>query len=462
MKLIANGVNGEYLDDILKEASGKTSMVYAAVAYVNDAKLIDWSIQQKIPMHLWARIDDSIPISAAILEKFLKLSSNYRVKLINDYYHPKVLFFEGFGIYIGSANLTDRAWLKNIECGVFYYQDEANTSGLTEQIRSFLKEIDQYSTPLTPQILESIKVLEANHFTKKSDLFKEQDIVKNDYEKLIASKLSTNFKGLIQTTKSSAIERKRQNFMKDWNYAQEILHKIGEQVIVDRNRPKWISSDTPMGVQVDQFLHAYHYNLVVVGKKSMHNELHLQNQNYPQKAIDDAISWWSKLNSAPSDEDRTINDWAPTLFKLLNRTSITFWNKEDFIEVASRLHAFRVNARQTRNEILGLSADTHFNIDERAKKVASWMWDNSIESGYSIKNAIEYLLYGGNESDITERLFSLTFGEGKKVYRMGIGTYGELIGWALPDKYPPRNGRTSKALYALGFDVELYGYADGE
>lgn len=32
----------------------------------------------------------------------------------------------------------------------------------------------------------------------------------------------------------------------------------------------------------------------------------------------------------------------------------------------------------------------------------------------------------------------------------------EVVGWARPEVAPPRNGRTSKALYALGFNVKIY------
>jgi hypothetical protein len=41
------------------------------------------------------------------------------------------------------------------------------------------------------------------------------------------------------------------------------------------------------------------------------------------------------------------------------------------------------------------------------------------------------------------------------VNHLGISALGELVGWALPDKFPPKNNRTSKALYALGNQVRF-------
>jgi hypothetical protein len=36
------------------------------------------------------------------------------------------------------------------------------------------------------------------------------------------------------------------------------------------------------------------------------------------------------------------------------------------------------------------------------------------------------------------------------------GGYAVGLGWALPDTFPPRNGRTAKALKALGYEVTVH------
>lgn len=37
-----------------------------------------------------------------------------------------------------------------------------------------------------------------------------------------------------------------------------------------------------------------------------------------------------------------------------------------------------------------------------------------------------------------------------------MNSLGEIVGWAMPDRYPPRNGRSSRALRSLGFDVQVH------
>ena len=43
-----------------------------------------------------------------------------------------------------------------------------------------------------------------------------------------------------------------------------------------------------------------------------------------------------------------------------------------------------------------------------------------------------------------------------KIDGLGISALGELVGWALRDRFPPRNGRTSKALKSLGYNVTIH------
>jgi hypothetical protein len=66
------------------------------------------------------------------------------------------------------------------------------------------------------------------------------------------------------------------------------------------------------------------------------------------------------------------------------------------------------------------------------------------------------LLYGGPTGQLPDRLYEAAWNPEKRIPHFGIGSLGEIVGWALPDEMPPRNGRTSKALYALGYDVKLY------
>ncbi|MBL8426498.1 MAG: phospholipase [Dechloromonas sp.] len=38
---------------------------------------------------------------------------------------------------------------------------------------------------------------------------------------------------------------------------------------------------------------------------------------------------------------------------------------------------------------------------------------------------------------------------------IGLSSLGEIVVWARPDEFPPRNMRTSKGLRALGYNVRI-------
>ncbi len=67
----------------------------------------------------------------------------------------------------------------------------------------------------------------------------------------------------------------------------------------------------------------------------------------------------------------------------------------------------------------------------------------------------QFLLWARNPVDVEDRLWQATNGEWAIKF-LGKSILGEAIGWAQPDRYPPRNNRTNKALRALGHDVALF------
>ena len=59
-------------------------------------------------------------------------------------------------------------------------------------------------------------------------------------------------------------------------------------------------------------------------------------------------------------------------------------------------------------------------------------------------------------ANAAERLWIAANDSEWKIPRMGPHILGELIGYARPEEYPPRNNRVSKTLYALGFESITY------
>jgi hypothetical protein len=79
-----------------------------------------------------------------------------------------------------------------------------------------------------------------------------------------------------------------------------------------------------------------------------------------------------------------------------------------------------------------------------------------VADGASVLDTLRYVLYEGNRGDLPERLWDALTDPRWKIAHFGLSALGELVGWALPDDFPPRNSRTSKALRSLGFDVVVH------
>lgn len=459
MLIIANGLNGQYLRNFLINAPAEIQWVKAAVAYADGSpELIDFCIKKGIVLHFWGRLDESFPVKSNILQQFLRLGPNYQCKLVWKYYHPKVIWFSGYGAYIGSANLTSNGWNTNIECGVWFDDSDLEEQGLIGELEGIFHQIDRYAEPLTDELYKRLKELESSYEHQNTELSKQRSKLSDEFSKKIVPFLGKRFGGLAKVvTRADAHEERKREFMDEWNNTLQLLRKIAEQVVLDENRPKWVGADVPRGVQLDQFLHAFYYRKVFQGNRSHHKEFYERNKSNPQAALIEVMQWWkSSTQSDFVDEYDFMYRRAPFLITHLSKEKLPNLTQDEFVEVCTKVHAFVTSARQTKNEIIGLPSGTHLETPERAKYVARWLWSARSKNGSNPIQMLFYVLYGGSPEDITERVWQSSYIEDWHIRRIGVGSMGEIVGWALPDRFPPRNGRTSKALVALGYDVEVH------
>ena len=110
----------------MPDENSDIDFVQAALAYGNDAStLIEKCLSNRRRLDIWMRYDHTVPVSPPLLRKLLSgASSNIFCSLVPDVLHSKVIWWRGHGIYVGSANLTDRAWNTNIEFGIFISESD--------------------------------------------------------------------------------------------------------------------------------------------------------------------------------------------------------------------------------------------------------------------------------------------------------------------------------------------------
>jgi len=212
----------------------------------------------------------------------------------------------------------------------------------------------------------------------------------------------------------------------------------------------------PSTWQADQFLHAFYYNQVVEGARHPFEEFYSKNKNDPAFAAKDAMRWWSGLANPPSSEDINCHERAPVIREILRVGAMSAVTLEDFAEVCKANHSTMDHVRRLPPEFLGVVEIEGAGEEERGLAFAKWLWGKRNARGETVINLLEYVFDGGSSRELPMRIFEASKVKDKKLPHFGTNQIAELTGWARPELCPPRNGRTSKSLRALGFDVKVY------
>lgn len=445
MRLILGGINGHYLRDITESAARETEEVLAAVAYATHTELLfDWCAKHQIPLRFYGRLDDQVAVNVPVLESFLQRKSAIHVCKLVQHHHAKVIWWRGVGVYLGSANLTDSAWHKNVEAGCFFADDEI-TNEMAADLHALFATLEQHATPLTKELVDEMRW--RAHALQKARV---------DAKQFWAHTSLNTWPGLVQTTPKSAAQKRRDTFLKEWYATLEQLRGIGAEVSRPENRPVWVNGAAPAGAQADQFLHAYYYQRTFENGKATYAAHYEKNKGRPDAALADAIAWWRSLPKAPGSEDHMLNDTAPVLQAALAEPRLATMTHAQFRDVCGGVHAITDYSRRVRNRAVNLPDGPRYTIPQKLDALAARIWNTEGANGGRVRALLHHILFGGPPDQLPERLWQGIDDPKWKVEGLGISALGELVGWALPDRFPPRNGRTSKALRALGYNVTVH------
>ena len=311
MEIYANKINAHYLLDVLPQPDLDIPWAKAAIAYGDDANtLIDQCRSHGIRLDIWMRYDHTVPVAPSLLRKLLRYSAdNIFCWMIPDVLHSKVIWWKNYGAYIGSANLTERAWVSNIEFGVFLGEDELESGDALTDLEGFFESLSKSSNshPLTKEIVEDQQRLKDR---------RSKEIWKID-EDSMAKRIIPVWNGPAQVPeRQSTYANRKTNFVQEWQSGITALRDLARKA--PTYRPVWLNDDVPATWQADQFLHAYYYNSVVDGNRHPFERYYLQHRDNPAAATIEALEWWSNLDAPPSGEDFNCHTRAPIIRELLS------------------------------------------------------------------------------------------------------------------------------------------------
>ncbi len=448
MKFFANKLNGGFLRNVLPQTDIEVDWVKAAIAYGSDwSTLVENCIKNRRRLDIWMRYDHTVPVSPPLLRKLLNnTSQNVFCYLIPDVLHAKVIWWKGYGVYVGSANLTDRAWNSNIEFGVFLPENDLERSGEISEIESFFAALEgcDAAFDLTEEVIQEQERLSALRS-------KREIAINEEAEALRKVKKWDGPAGVV--TREKANERQKSNFIQEWQNGLAILKNIAD--IAPQYRPSWLNEDVPAPWQADQFLHAYYYNEVVDGPRHPYEEYYAKHKSDPASATKSALRWWSKLPTPPSNEDENCHIRAPLIRDRLSRSGLNTMTVDQFTVVCLANHSTMDHIRRMSNEELGVPESENLGNEERAEAFARLLWSKRNAQGESVVDLLRFVLDGGPKDELPSRVYDAARSPSRKFSHLGPNQLAELAGWARPEMCPPRNGRTSKGLKALGYNVKV-------
>jgi len=409
MEFIQNKSNGSQLDRLNEHAVIDATEVVAAVAYVSDsATLIESCRKSGKSLKLYARYDFTAPVSPEIIQWFRSRrdqSLNYELRFVGDIFHPKVIWWKGVGAYIGSANLSRRAWGGNIEAGVFLSEEELEENEMRADIEEFFAEVARLSHPLNDELAAEILRLASGPFAE-AEYKAEADFEKT---RLIPRQLPLN-----SVTKVPSAARNKAEFLKEWSETLQYLRDLGTRLTLAENRPAWLPENVSPGVLADQFLHAFYYNRVRDGQSYPYEACFRENQADKERAVQTALAYWQSTPSAPSNEDEHIRHWAPEVRELLSSESLKRMTVEKFEELCLRVHAVRDHAKRVSSTSLGLQQGMHrMQHHDRIRMFARWLFNRKSPDGSTTCQVIDYVLHTGKDG-VPDRIFNACFGERKR------------------------------------------------
>ncbi|WP_256576556.1 phospholipase D family protein [Pseudomonas sp. Irchel 3E20] len=252
------------------------------------------------------RYDHTVPVSVELLKRLFKhQKDNVFTRFVPDRFHPKVIWWKGYGAYIGSANHTDNGWLTNIEAGVFLTADELLANGMDNQLEDlfdYLRELE-VTIPISADYIAEME---------RFNLWN-----KGIYDESRKKRSHPEWEGPSFVQEKAAFDRRKDNFKQELLETLGILQSIQQQLV--DYRPKWVSADVPSAWHVDQFLHGYYYNHVGDAQRKPYEDFHEHHR--PTRRL----HW--RLNLGGGSLCRRRHRTKTTRFMRVHRRCVSCWRR---------------------------------------------------------------------------------------------------------------------------------------
>nr|WP_252725693.1 phospholipase D-like domain-containing protein [Acinetobacter defluvii] len=392
--------------------------IYIASAFFTEIDVINELIEHNSRIRIIVRL--GFPTAPIALKHLLK-HKNIEARFYTSHeFHPKLYIFGDRKIFIGSANLTQAALIKNQEIMLGILPDDLRFEELCF---------------LFSQYWEKAKVLtleEVNKYENIYKCYKEKLESVNDFDDAVQKTLGNhNFPNIERyEVKPTNSELFVNSFLKTYQESIHAFRYIEE--IYEKKGRKANSELIPLRLEIDSFF-SFVRDCHAVHDSWLEQELGW-NDNKKMK-LTKLIDEWLSTDWFHFDETIVYKNY-PLINKIFGSiSSINDATGEEIVDALCVAHSFHDRLRFFKGGLNTLKQ--------------SFLDGNELAR---VKKTLIYLLHD-HKTSIERRVADCIFNPTYKLNEFGKANVQELIGWINTENIPVINGRTTKVLRYFGFDV---------
>jgi len=409
---------GDFIRDAIIKHAQDVDNVFAAVAFFTDAGLVKELLQGKY-IRLIVRLGYPTSPSALAELKALKVDIRY---FTDRSFHPKLYIFGDEVAMVGSANLTGAAVMTNQEVIVTIPSHDKRFSDLA---RLFVEYWEQAKV-LNDDVLAEYQKYYQNlmKLRKEVEEFDNKVIENSKIGHVVARNIN---RGKIKESQENIFLESYRKSYQEATSAFDVIRSVYAEV---GNR-KASETDIPLRLEIDSFISFVREEH---DKENFWVNAPLMGGEVQKAKIRELVKEWL-VTPWEHFEDTIIHENYPRIrAAFASEASILALNDDDLFDALCVAHSFGDRFR--------------FYAGGTPTQKVEFFKNND---GKHIRETLAYLLFSKN--DPVQRLANVIFNPKYKLNEFGQANAQELLGWVGDKDLPVINGRTTKVLKFLGFDV---------
>ncbi len=407
----------DFIRNAITNHAAGVDNVFAAVAFFTEASLVKELVQDK---HLRLVVRLGFPTSPYALAQLLSLK-NVDIRYFTDpAFHSKLYIFGDHAAMVGSANLTQKAVRTNQEVMVTIPASDKRFL----ELASLFAEYWEDAAVLNKDVLEEYD----KHYQQLVKIQKDVEDFDNKVIEKIGHVVSNNIKREKKKKSAETIfldsyRKSYQDAITAFNVIRDVYESVGKRKVPE--------SEIPLRLEIDSFISFVREEHA---KGDVWRDAQPMSGKAQQDKIRDLVEEWI-VTPWPYFEETIVNENYPRIRKAFySKNMILQLNDDDLFDALCVAHSFGDRFR--------------FYAGSTPTQKVEFFKSND---GMHIRETLAYLLFGPGES--VKRLANVIFNSQYKLNEFGQANAQEILGWAGGEDSPVINGRTTKVLKFLGFDV---------